>query len=64
VIPSAELPAARQRHLISSTIRTGDGVRLRAVAETPPAASAQPAAPALEDAYLRLLAQHRNGGTP
>ncbi|MCC6191298.1 MAG: ABC transporter ATP-binding protein [Anaerolineales bacterium] len=62
VIPSAELPAARQRYLISSTVRTGDGVRLRAVAEAPPAPDAQPAAPALEDAYLRLLARHRNRG--
>jgi ABC-type multidrug transport system ATPase subunit len=62
VIPSAELPAARQRHLISSTVRTGDGVRLRAVADTAPAPHAQSVAPALEDAYLRLLAHHRNGG--
>jgi ABC-type multidrug transport system ATPase subunit len=62
VIPSAELPTARQRHLISSTVRTGAGVRLRAVAETAPTPEAQPAAPTLEDAYLRLLAQHRNGG--
>ncbi len=62
VIPSAELPAARQRYLISSIVRTGDGVRLRAVAATPPAADAQTATPALEDAYLWLIAQHRNGG--
>lgn len=63
-IPSADLPAARQRFLISSTVRAGDGVRLRAVAETAPSPDAQAAAPALEDAYLRLIAQHRNGGTP
>jgi ABC-type multidrug transport system ATPase subunit len=62
IIPSAELPAARQRHLISSTVRTGEGVRLRAVADTAPAPEAQPVPPALEDAYLRLLAHHRNGG--
>jgi ABC-type multidrug transport system ATPase subunit len=61
-IPSAELAAARQRYLISSTVRTGDGVRLRAVAESAPAPEAQPSAPTLEDAYLRLLAEHRNGG--
>jgi ABC-type multidrug transport system ATPase subunit len=64
VIPSAELPAARQRHLISSTVRTSAGVRLRAVAETAPATDAQSVVPALEDAYLYLLAQHRNGGAP
>jgi ABC-type multidrug transport system ATPase subunit len=64
VIPSADLPAARQRFLISGAVRTGEGVRLRAVAETAPAPDAQPAAPALEDAYLRLIARHRNAGAP
>jgi ABC-type multidrug transport system ATPase subunit len=62
VIPSAEVAAARQRYRISSTVRTGGGVRLRAVAETAPAPDAQAVSPALEDAYLQLLAQHRNGG--
>jgi ABC-type multidrug transport system ATPase subunit len=61
VIPSAALPATRQRFLVSSIVRTGDGVRLRAVAETAPTSDAEPVAPALEDGYLRLLAQHRNG---
>jgi ABC-type multidrug transport system ATPase subunit len=62
VIPSADLPAARQQYVLSSTIRTGAGVRLRTVSETPPAPEAQPVAPALEDAYLQLIARHRNGG--
>ena len=64
VIPSADLPAARQLFLISGAVRTGVGVRLRAVAETAPAPAAQAVAPALEDAYLRLIAQHRNGSAP
>jgi ABC-type multidrug transport system ATPase subunit len=64
VIPSADLPAARQRFLVSSTVRTGDGVRLRVVAETAPAPDAQRVAPALEDAYLRLITAYRNGGAP
>jgi ABC-2 type transport system ATP-binding protein len=64
VIPSADLPAARQRFLISGAVRTAAGVRLRAVADTAPAPDAQAVPPALEDAYLRLLARHRNGRTP
>jgi ABC-type multidrug transport system ATPase subunit len=64
VIPSADLPAARQRFLISGAVRTGAGVRLRAVAEAAPMPSAQAVAPALEDAYLQLIARHRNGSAP
>ena len=61
-IPSADLPAARQRFQISSTVRAGDGVRLRALAEAAPARDAQVVAPALEDAYLRLIALPAKGG--
>jgi ABC-type multidrug transport system ATPase subunit len=61
-VPSAELQAIRQKYLVSSTVRTGEGVRLRIVAESAPAADAQPATPTLEDAYLHVIAQHRNGG--
>ena len=61
-VPGTELPAVRQRYLVSSTVRTGEGVRLRIVAESRPAAAAQFAAPTLEDAYLYVIAQHRNGG--
>jgi ABC-type multidrug transport system ATPase subunit len=60
-VPSAELQAVRQKYLVSSTVRTGDGVRLRIVAESAPAADAQPALPTLEDAYLHVIAQHQNG---
>jgi ABC-type multidrug transport system ATPase subunit len=60
-VPSAELQAVRQKYLVSSTVRTGEGVRLRIVAESAPAADAQPALPTLEDAYLHMIAQHRNG---
>jgi ABC-2 type transport system ATP-binding protein len=60
-VPSAELPAVRQRHLVSSMVRTGEGVRLRIVGESAPAEEAQSATPSLEDAYLQLIAQHHNG---
>ena len=62
-IPSADLPAARQRHLISGTLRRADGVQLRAVAEAAPAANARPVEPTLEDAYLRLIAADREADT-
>jgi ABC-type multidrug transport system ATPase subunit len=58
VIPSAELSAARQRYLISSTTRRGDGVHVRVLGEEPPRAAA-PVTANLEDAYLYSLTQHR-----
>src|SRR5271156_2052055 len=36
VLPSAELNAARQRHLISNTMRRSDGVHARVLGENPP----------------------------
>ncbi|HKV11420.1 MAG TPA: ABC transporter ATP-binding protein [Thermoanaerobaculia bacterium] len=59
VLPSSELPAARERWRISSTIRRPDGVHARVVSERPPAAGASPVAPSLEDAYLSVLDRGR-----
>ena len=61
-VPSPELQSARQKYLVSGTVRTGEGVRLRVVAESAPAPEAEPAVPTLEDAYLQVISQHRNGG--
>lgn len=61
VIPSAELVAAKERLLISGTLRRSDGVRVRVVAAQSPAAGAQPVAPNLEDAYLMHIAAGREG---
>ncbi len=58
VIPSAELNAARQRYLISSTTRRGDGVHVRVLGEEPPRGAVAVTAN-LEDAYLYCLTQHR-----
>ena len=55
VIPSAELPAARERWKIGSTARRADGVHARVVSPLPPGAGAVPVAPSLEDAYLAVL---------
>jgi ABC-2 type transport system ATP-binding protein len=58
VIPSAELNAAKQRYLISSTARRSDGVHVRLLAEVAPD-GAQAVSPTLEDAYLYCLSAHR-----
>jgi ABC-type multidrug transport system ATPase subunit len=58
VIPSAELNAAKQRYLISGTVRRGDGVHVRLLAESGPP-GAVPVAATLEDAYLHCLSHHR-----
>ncbi len=60
VVPSTELNAAKQRYLVSGTIRRSDGVHVRVLAPQPPN-GAQPVAPTLEDAYLYSLSTHRAG---
>jgi ABC-2 type transport system ATP-binding protein len=60
VVPSAELSAAKQRYMVSSTMRRSDGVRVRAVSDAPPP-GAQPAPVSLEEAYLYCLSNHRAG---
>jgi ABC-type multidrug transport system ATPase subunit len=52
---SADLPALRERHLISGTIRHSDGVQMRAVEDAQPVATAQIVPPRLEDAYLYFV---------
>ncbi len=54
-IPSAELQAVRQSHVVSATIRRADGVHVRIVSGNPPSAEAKPLSPTLEDAYLDVL---------
>jgi ABC-2 type transport system ATP-binding protein len=60
VVPSAELNAARQQHLISNTTRRSDGVHVRLLTAQPPPGTTA-VAPNLEDAYLYCLSQHRGG---
>jgi len=61
VIPSTDLPALKQKHIISGTVRRQDGVQVRVVSDAAPAAESQPIAPSLEDVYLYLVSQ--NGAT-
>ncbi len=58
-VPTAELPALKQRYNISSSVRRTDGVKVRAVADTSPSADAQKVTPGLEDAYLSVITSAR-----
>jgi len=60
VLPSSQLTAAKQRFLISSTVRRSDGVHARVLGDAP-SSTARPVLPVLEDAYLYCLSQHRAG---
>jgi len=55
VIPSGDLASAKQRFVLSGTVRTSEGVRIRVVADEPPGDDARSLPPTLEDAYLYLL---------
>ncbi len=57
IIPSQDLPALKQKHLISGTIRRDNGIQVRVVSETSPSAEAESIAPSLEDVYLHLVSQ-------
>jgi len=59
VISSAELPAARQKFLISTVTRRGDGVHARVVSREAPGPGAASVPPTLEDAYLDAVAGQR-----
>ncbi|HEY2739965.1 MAG TPA: hypothetical protein VGK45_16265, partial [Thermoanaerobaculia bacterium] len=60
VLSSADLPAARERWKIGSTIRRADGVHARVVSPASPSATATPLVPTLEDAYLAVLEGSRS----
>jgi ABC-2 type transport system ATP-binding protein len=59
VVSSQELPALKQRFLVSGTIRRMDGVEVRAVSEDQPSPDARPVTPNLEDVYLSIVAQRQ-----
>lgn len=60
VVPSSELYALRQKHLVSSTAHRSDGVHARVVADVAPKNAARPLDPVLEDAYLSAVARQRS----
>jgi len=58
IVPSTDLPALKQKHILSGTIRRHDGVQVRVVSESHPATGAESIAPNLEDVYLYLVSQN------
>lgn len=64
VIPSTDLPAAKNKYLLSSMIPRKNGLQIRVVADTSPAKEAQIASsPTLEEAYLYCISKHREAAT-
>lgn len=58
VVPDSEIRAVKQTHTISTTTRQQDGVRVRAISETAPDATAEAVEPTLEDAYLYTIGEN------
>ena len=54
-VHSDDLPALKQKYIISGTIRRSDGVQVRVVSAHKPDANAQTVSPNLEDAYLFFI---------
>ena len=54
-IQSDDLPALKQKHIVSGTIRRSDGVQVRVVSSEQPHADSKRVSPNLEDAYLYFI---------
>ncbi|MFI5801809.1 ABC transporter ATP-binding protein [Streptomyces sp. NPDC051561] len=55
VAAPADLPGLQQRHPVTRTVRTSEGVRVRLLAHRPPHPAARQVTPDLEDAYLATV---------
>jgi len=55
VVPAGAVAEIRMRAMVTRTVRTAAGVRVRAVAPAPPTADARQVGPELEDAYLHAV---------
>ncbi|MFZ3591262.1 hypothetical protein ACOI1C_18970 [Bacillus sp. DJP31] len=53
----------RNQLLISSTIQSSEGVRLRVIADIQPSAESRLVTPTLEDAYLYYISANKQGTT-
>lgn len=61
IVPEEELAGLRQVHLVIGTVHRSDGIQVRLVSDTAPAAAAHPTTPSLEDVYLYLVEQDGGG---
>ncbi len=59
-VASDELPALKQKHILSGVIRRIDGVDVRIVSATQPEAQARRVPPTLEDAYLHFIGKEKH----
>jgi ABC-type multidrug transport system ATPase subunit len=55
IVKSDDLPALKQKNIVSGTIRRSDGVQVRVVSNDQPEAGARSVSPNLEDAYLYFI---------
>lgn len=58
-VKSDDLPALKQKYILSGTIRRSDGVQVRVVHDSKPEIDAQNVSPNLEDAYLYFIGGQR-----
>jgi ABC-type multidrug transport system ATPase subunit len=61
IIPEEQLTGLKQTYLVIGTMHRADGIQVRIVSQTAPAAEAQPVAPNLEDVYLYVVSQDGGG---
>ena len=54
-VASEDLPALKQKHIVSGTIRRSDGVQVRVVGAAQPEEQSRSVDPSLEDAYLYFI---------
>ena len=57
-VSSDDLPALKQKHIVSGTIRKSDGVQVRVVSANQPTGESRSVSPNLEDAYLYFIGGH------
>jgi len=62
-IPSEDLLLIRQQYIVGGTVRCPDGVEVRILSTSRPNVKARRVQPRLEDAYLYLFAEDREGKT-
>jgi len=58
-VPSDELPALKQKFLVTGTLRRMDGIEVRVVSPVKPSPDARMVIPNLEDVYLKMVANHQ-----
>ncbi|NOU87307.1 ATP-binding cassette domain-containing protein [Paenibacillus sp. LMG 31460] len=61
LIPSDTWMEVRKQLLVSSTIQSSEGVRVRVIADTQPSAESRLVTPTLEDAYLYYISANKQG---